>query len=80
MTKFPPLSEKASLLLKDLLDTHWEVTQMELERENNSEQLMKIWDTRNKLKQIKSQLMDEMGIDAYYYFMQAGRDMFAQPQ
>lgn len=80
MRKFPPLSEKASSLLKELLDVHWEVTQMELERENNSEQIMKIWDTRSKLKQIKTQLMEEMGIDAYYYFMQTGRDMFAQPQ
>ena len=52
---------------------------MEIERSNNQEQIMKTWDTRNHLKQIKSQLMDEMGVDAYHYFMQAGRNMFAQP-
>jgi len=79
MSQFPPLTPKASELLRQLLDTHWDLTQMELLRENNQEQIMRTWETRNHLKQIKSQLMEEMGMDAYHYFMQAGRDMFTQP-
>lgn len=79
MNKFPPLSPEANQLLKKLIDLHWEITERDLNRENNTQELMSLWQLKSDLKQTKQALMDEMGIDHFTYFMNSAVRMFSEP-
>jgi hypothetical protein len=67
------MTERASRILRDLIDTHWEM---------KNDQFPKIVQQAliSQYCSLREQLIDEMGEDAYRNFIETGRLMFSSKE
>ena len=66
------MTERASRILRDLMDTNWEMRNDQYPQIVIKSLLTQYWSLREEL-------IEEMGKDAFNDFMNTGRRMFASP-
>lgn len=74
---YPPLTEKASQLFRELVDVNWEIKEHSEAMDDNTISIDTLIRLNKRYVNVQQELIEEMGEDHYNYFIAMGRKMFA---
>ena len=74
---YPPLTEKASQLFRELVDVNWEMKEYQEKNKMSPDFFKGLLKLNDEYSRIQQELIEEMGEDHYNHFIAMGRKMFA---
>ena len=74
---YPPLTEKASQLFRELVDVNWEIKEHSEAMDDNTISIDTLIKLNERYVNVQQELIEEMGEDHYNHFIAMGRKMFA---
>ncbi len=74
---FPPLTEKASKLFRNLVDVNWELLEYQEKNRNSNNFFAGLLKINEEYTRVKDELIEEIGEDHFNHFMDMGRKMFS---
>lgn len=74
---YPPLTEKASQLFRELVDVNWEIKEHSEAMDDNTISVDTLIKLNERYIKVQQELIEEMGEDHYNHFIAMGRKMFA---
>ena len=74
---YPPLTEKASQLFRELVDVNWEIKEHSEAMDDNTISIDTLIRLNERYVNVQQELIEEMGEDHYNHFIAMGRKMFA---